>query len=81
MKHLLAILMVVVLSGCTTKYSHISADGSKLAMENYAITESATYGSDGKVLKSKKVMIPMYEGMIGKINTLVKPVMDLLLME
>ena len=79
MKKLLIIITALILTGCAAKYAHISPDGSKLSMENYVVTESVTYSPDGKVLKSKKVMIPMYEGMLGKINTLVKPVLDLLL--
>lgn len=81
MKDLLIILMAFLLMGCTAKYNHLSADGSRLNMENYAITETITYNSEGKILKSKKVMVPMYEGMIGKFNTLIKPLMDLLIME
>ena len=81
MKHLLAILMIIILSGCTAKYNHVSADGGKLNMENYAITETVTYNAEGKILKSKKVMVPMYEGMIGRVNTLVKPILELLVME
>lgn len=79
MKKLFIVLMVLLLAGCATKYNHVASDGSKLNLENYAVTELITYSSDGKILKSKLVAIPMYEGMIGKLDTLIKPVLDLLL--
>ena len=81
MKTLLTTLMIIIQSGCVTKYSYVQPDGSKMLLENYVVTESFTYNAEGKVLKSKRTMIPMYEGVIGKVNTLVKPILELLVME
>ena len=77
-KILLMAIMLLICAGCAAKYDSLAVDGSKVVMENYAITETVTYDADGKIVKSKKVMIPMYEGIIGKVNTVVKPILDLL---